>query len=135
MRFFVRIIICPYAHNFLCPYLLRHKLDKRFPKKKFFGKGYSPVLKCRSHRSCTKFFEQNFYQYVTVYLERMWTNKNANEKPHASTWRSKNDRKRIQCKISLSAEYDKKQAKTYCKFIVTNTKMVKMRKKIINSWL
>ena len=37
-----------------------------------------------------KVFEQNFYLFVTVYLVRIWTYKNADEKAHTFSRRSKN---------------------------------------------
>ena len=40
-----------------------------------------------------KIFEQNFYLYITVYLVRIWTYKNADEKVHTFS-RSKNVKKR-----------------------------------------
>ena len=56
-----------------------------------------------------KIFEQNFYQYITVYLVRIWTYKNADEKAHTFSKRSKNvkkrtntDEKRIRCKFTFS---------------------------------
>ena len=38
-------------------------------------------------------FEQNFYRYITVYLVRIWTYKNADEKAHTFSRRSKNVKK------------------------------------------
>ena len=59
-----------------------------------------------------KIFEQNFYLYITVYLELIWTYKNADEKAHSFLRRSKNvkktDEKRILCKFTF------KQAEPYC---------------------
>ena len=40
-----------------------------------------------------KIFEQNFYLYTTVYLVRIWTYKNADEKAHTFSRRSKNVKK------------------------------------------
>ena len=40
-----------------------------------------------------KIFEQNFYLYVTLYLMRIWTYKNADEKAHTFLRRSKNVQK------------------------------------------
>ena len=40
-----------------------------------------------------KIFEQNFYQYITIYFVRIWTYKNADEKAHTFLWRSKNGQK------------------------------------------
>ena len=55
-----------------------------------------------------KIFEQNFYLYITVYLVRIWTYKNADEKAHTLSRRSKNVKKRtktyekrILCKFTL----------------------------------
>ena len=55
-----------------------------------------------------KIFEQNFYLYVTVYLVRIWTYQNADEKAHTFSRRSKNvkkrtktDEKRILCKFTV----------------------------------
>ena len=39
-------------------------------------------------------FEQNFYLYVAVYLVRIWTYENADEKAHTFSRRSKNLKKR-----------------------------------------
>ena len=54
------------------------------------------------------FFEQNFYLYVKVYLVRIWTYKNAEEKARTFS-RSKNLKKkadvnRILCKLALSSQ-------------------------------
>ena len=55
-----------------------------------------------------KIFEQNFCQYITVYLVRKWTYNNADEKAHTFSPRSKNvkkrtkeDKKRILRKFTL----------------------------------
>ena len=41
-----------------------------------------------------KFFRKTFVQYVTVWLVRIWTHKNADEKAHTLSRRSKNVKKR-----------------------------------------
>ena len=48
-----------------------------------------------------KIIEQNFYQLVTVYLVWMWTDKNADEKVHTFSWRSKSVKKHMknECKL------------------------------------
>ena len=55
-----------------------------------------------------KFFRKIFVQYVTVWLVRIWTYKNADEKAHTFSRRSKNVKKRtktyekrIQCKFTF----------------------------------
>ena len=58
---------------------------------------------------CKKsFFRTIFVLYVIVWLLRIWTHKNADEKGHACPRRSKNvkkrtktDEKRMQCKFTL----------------------------------
>ena len=65
---------------------------QKFSKKIFFVKGCSSILNYRYYRSYTNIFEQTFYLYITVYLVRIRTYKNADEKDHTSG-RSKNGRK------------------------------------------
>ena len=43
---------------------------------------------------CKNFFRTTFVQYVTVWLVRIWTYKNADEKGHTCSRRSKNVKKR-----------------------------------------
>ena len=45
---------------------------------------FSENIFCKGVQLCfeTSLFEQNFYEYVTVYLVRKWTYKNAKEKAH-----------------------------------------------------
>ena len=49
-------------------------------------------LDCTSVPLCKKLFQKTFVQYVTVWLEQIWTYKNADEKGHTGTCsrRSKN---------------------------------------------
>ena len=61
--------------------------------KKVFVKEYSPIVKYRTHRSCTNFLNKNFHQYVTVYLVRISIYKTADKKMHAFSRRSKNVKK------------------------------------------
>ena len=58
-----------------------------------------------------KIFEQNFYLYTTIYLVRIWAYKNAGEKAHTFSRRSKKvkkrtkmDKKRILSKIHLNSD-------------------------------
>ena len=70
-----------------------HILDKSFPKK-FFCKGVQPYFEISLLSFIPKIFEQNFYLYITVYVVRIWTHKNADEKAHTLSSRSKNVKKR-----------------------------------------
>ena len=61
-----------------------------------------------------KNFRKAFVQYVTVWLVRIWTYKNADEKAHTFSRRSKNvkkrtktDEKRILCKFTLRVQVNK----------------------------
>ena len=76
MRFFIRIFMCPYPH-----YPDSYILDKSFPKK-LFCKGVQLYFEISLLSFTHKIFEQNFYLYITVYLVRIWTYKNADEKAH-----------------------------------------------------
>ena len=69
-----------------------------------------------SKQSCNplqNFFRKAFVQYVTVRSMRKWTYKNADEKAHTFSWRSKNvkkltktDEKRILWKSALKQTKD-----------------------------
>ena len=55
------------------------------------------------------FFRNTFVQYVTVWLVRIWAYKNADEKEHTFSWRTKNvqkrtkvDKERILCKSTFT---------------------------------
>ena len=88
MRFFMRILICPYPHQPNC-----HILDKSFPKK-FICKGVQLYFEISLFSFIHKTFEQNFYLYVTVYLVRIWPYKNVDEKEPTFSRRSKYAKKR-----------------------------------------
>ena len=60
----------------------------------FFVNEYKPYFQLSLSLFTSKVFEQYFYQYVTAYLVRIWTYKNADETPHTFSWRSKNEKKR-----------------------------------------
>ena len=94
--------MCPYPH---LPD--SHILDKSFPKK-IFCKGVQLYFEISLLSFIHKIFEQNFYLYIKVYLVRIWTYKNADEKAHTFSRRSKNVKKRtktyekrILCKFTL----------------------------------
>ena len=60
---------------------------------KIFCKGAQPYFKISLLSFMHKIFEQSFYQYITVYLVRIWTYKNADEKSHTFSRRCKNVKK------------------------------------------
>ena len=81
--------------------------DKSFPKKIFYKK-VSLYFEISLLSFIHKIFEQNFYPCVTVYLVQIWTYKNADEKAHTFSRRSKNvknrtktDEKRIPYKFTI----------------------------------
>ena len=68
-------------------------LNKSVPKK-FFCTGVQFYFEISLFSFIHKLFEQNFYLHTTVYLVRIWTYKNADEKAHTFSRRSKNVKKR-----------------------------------------
>ena len=72
---------------------IRTKLSHTGQKfsEKNFAKGYVQLL---FYNITLIVHEQNFYQYATVYLVRIWTYKNAGEKAHTFSQRSKNVKKK-----------------------------------------
>ena len=78
---------------------------KVFPKK-IFCAVVQPYFKISLLSFIHKIFEQNLYQNVTVYLVRIWTYKNTDEKAHTYSRRSKNvkktNEKRILCKSTFN---------------------------------
>ena len=105
--------VCAFSSAFLCVHIrtnqtVSHILDKSFPKK-FFCKGVQLYFEISLLSFIHKIFEQNFYLYITVYLVRIWTYKNADEKAHTLSRRSKNVKKRtktyekrILCKFTFN---------------------------------
>ena len=83
---------------------------QKFSEKNFF-KGVQLYFEISLLSFIHKIFEQNFYLYITVYLVRIWTYKNADEKAHTFSRRSKNVKKRTKT-------YEKR---ILCKFTVTQT--------------
>ena len=72
---------------------------------KFLWKGLQLCFEISLSSFIPQIFEQIFYQSVTVYLVRVWTYKNADEKVRAFFWRrkqcSKTDKNCILCKSAL----------------------------------
>ena len=99
IRFFVRF--CQFFYVFASPgtslsFFIRifvSSYHKSFPKK-IFCKMVQPYFEILLLSFIHKIFEQNFCQYTTVYLVRKWTYKNANEKAHTFSPRSKNVKKK-----------------------------------------
>ena len=79
---------------------------------KFFEKNFCKGVQLYFEISLLSFihkiFKQNFYLYVIVYLVRIWTYKNADEKGHTFSRsknikkRTKTDEKRILCKFTFT---------------------------------
>ena len=115
VRFFTFLLlldkVCAFSSAFLCVHIRTnqtvHIMDKIFLKK-IFCKGVQLYFEISLLSFTHKIFEQNFYLYITVYLVRMWTYKNADEKAHTFSRRSKDvkkrtktNEKRILCKFTL----------------------------------
>ena len=47
----------------------------------------SDISKLSCTPLCKKIFEKTYVKYVTVWLVRIWTYKNADEKEHSFSWR------------------------------------------------
>ena len=105
--------VCAFSSAFLYVHIRTNQTVTYWTKvfrKKNFCKGVQLYFKISLLSFIYKIFEQNFYPYVTVYLVRIWTYKNADEKAQAFSRRSKNAKKRILCKFTftfklLNAEY------------------------------
>ena len=67
-------------------------IGKNFVQK-FCVRRIRAIFQYRAVPLCKKFFRKRFVQYVTVWLVRIWTYKNADEKAHTFSRRSKNGRK------------------------------------------
>ena len=114
VRFFTFLLlldkVCALLSAFLCVHIRTNQTVTYWTKvfrKNFFVKGCSSISKYGSYRSYTKFLNKIFI-YITVYLVRIWTYKNANEKAHTFSRRSKNVKertktyeKRILCKFTF----------------------------------
>ena len=81
---------------------------QNFSEKNFLLEGVQLYFEISLLSFTHKIFEQKFYLYITVYLEQIWTYKNADEKVHTFSRRSKNvkkrtktDEKRTLCKFTF----------------------------------
>ena len=99
-----------HPHFYKSIYALRRLLyiDKNFVRK-FCVWTIRAVFRNRAVPLYKKIFRKTFVQYVTVWLVRIWTHKNADEKAHTLSRRRKNVKKRtktyekrILCKITFS---------------------------------
>ena len=61
---------------------------------KFCVKTMRAIFKNRAVLLYKNFFRNNFVQYLSVWLMRIWAYKNADEKEHIFSWRRKKVRKR-----------------------------------------
>ena len=103
--------VCAFSSAFLCVHIRTNQTVTYWTKvfrKNFFVKGYKLYFEISLLSFIHKIFEQNFYLYITVYLVRIWTFKNADEKAHTLSRRGKNVKKRtktyekrILCKFTL----------------------------------
>ena len=76
MRFFIRIFISPYPHKVDC-----YILTKNFVQK-FVYERRERYFKIKLYSFAKGVFRTTFVQYVTAWLVRIWTYKNADEKGH-----------------------------------------------------
>ena len=115
VRFFTFLLLLEkvyaFSSAFLCVHIRTNQTVTYWTKvvrKNFFCKGVRRYFEISLLSFVHKIFEQNFYLYITVYLVRIWTYKNADEKAHTFSRRSKNVKKRtktyekrILCKPTL----------------------------------
>ena len=87
MSFFVRIYVYIHANQTVT------YTGQKFSEQNF-RKVVQPNFEIPPSPLICKIFEQNFHQYLAVYLVQIWTHKNADEKPGSFSWRSKNVKKR-----------------------------------------
>ena len=118
VRFFTFLLlldeVCAFSSAFLCVHIRTNQTVTYWTKvfrKIFFVKGYSSISKYSSYRSYTKFLNKIFIYILTVYLVRIRTYKNADEKAHTFSRRSKNEKKRtktyekrILCKFTFNCD-------------------------------
>ena len=112
--------VCPFSSAFLYVHIRTNQTVAYWTKvvrKKFLQRVHDFEISILSF--IHKIFEQNFYQYVTVYLVRIWTYENADEKAHTFSRKSKNvkkrtktDDKRILCKFTLMLDFTNGQSIT-----------------------
>ena len=73
--------VCSFSSSFLYVHIRTYHtmLDKSFPSN-FFCKGVQFYFEISLSSFIHEIFEQNFDQYVAVYLVRIWTCENADDK-------------------------------------------------------
>ena len=123
VRFFTFLLlldkVCAFSSAFLCVHIRTNQTVTYWIKvfrKKFF-EGVQRYFEISLLSFIHKIFEQNFYLYITVYLVRIWTYKNADEKAHTFSRRSKNVKKRTKT-------YEKR---ILCKFTIRLEKLMDVR--------
>ena len=83
----------PHFYKSISALTRQSRTEQKFSEN-FFCKGVLLDFEISLLTFIHKIFEQNFYLYITVYLVRIWTYKNADEKAHTFSRRSKNVKKR-----------------------------------------
>ena len=115
VRFFTFLLlldkVCAFPSAFLCVHVRTNQTVTYWTKvfrKKIFCKRVQLYFEISLLSFIHKMFGQNFYPYTTIYLVRIWTYKNADEKAHTFSRRSKNvkkrtktDEKRILCNFTF----------------------------------
>ena len=109
VRFFTSLLlreqVCPFSSAFLYVHIRTNQTDstgQKFSEKKFLQRGtslYWNIALIFIH----KIFDQNFHQYITVYLLRICTYKNADEKAHTFLRRIKNVKKRTKNRYCVNS--------------------------------
>ena len=100
VRFFTFLLlldkVCAFSSAFSCVHIRTNQTVTYWTKvfRKNFCKGVQLYFEISLLSFIHKIFEQNFYLHITVYLVRIWTYKNADEKAHTFSRRSKNVKKR-----------------------------------------
>ena len=101
--------VCAFSSAFLCAHIRTNQTVT------YWTKVFQLYFKISLLSFIHKIFQQNFYLFMTVYLVRIWTNKNANKKAHTFSRRSKNVKKRtktfekrILCKFTLTKRLETK---------------------------
>ena len=119
VRFFTFLLlldkVCAFSSAFLCVHIRTNQTVTYWTKvfrKNFFVRG-TALFRNIALIVHTQNFRPKFFLYITVYLVRIWIHKNADEKAHTFSRRSKNVKKRtktyekrILCKFTLTLTHN-----------------------------
>ena len=108
--------VCTFSSAFLYVHIHNNRTVTFWTKvfrKEFFCKGLSLYFEISLLSLMHQIFEQNFYPYVTVYLVRIWTYKNTDEKAHTFSRRSKNVKKRTKNGDCVNSPLGNKRLRYY----------------------